>query len=144
MFYFLVFFFFNDTATTEIYTLSLHDALPIDVLAARGEHDDRHLRFRADLAAQAEAVLTRQHYVEDEKVDAMVSHSPDHFTSVGRRRHVAGVGAQVLRNQRPRLAVVFNDKNVRRCHGHADPLPPIRKIDEGFLFRNVSDLAFAT
>src|SRR5437588_12647841 len=30
-------FFFNDTATTEIYTLSLHDALPIlaDVLAAQ-------------------------------------------------------------------------------------------------------------
>src|ERR1035438_5262919 len=27
--YFFVFFFFNDTATTEIYTLSLHDALPI-------------------------------------------------------------------------------------------------------------------
>src|SRR2546429_5350809 len=30
MFYF---FFFNDTATTEIYTLSLHDALPISVLS---------------------------------------------------------------------------------------------------------------
>src|SRR5258708_36108575 len=28
------FFFFNDTATTEIYTLSLHDALPICKLAA--------------------------------------------------------------------------------------------------------------
>src|SRR5947209_17954355 len=27
--YFFFFFFFNDTATTEIYTLSLHDALPI-------------------------------------------------------------------------------------------------------------------
>src|SRR6267378_1453369 len=26
-----VFFFFNDTATTEIYTLSLHDALPISL-----------------------------------------------------------------------------------------------------------------
>src|SRR2546429_8825602 len=26
------FFFFNDTATTEIYTLSLHDALPISVI----------------------------------------------------------------------------------------------------------------
>src|SRR2546430_11415309 len=26
---YVVFFFFNDTATTEIYTLSLHDALPI-------------------------------------------------------------------------------------------------------------------
>src|SRR5256885_10126351 len=28
---FSFFFFFNDTATTEIYTLSLHDALPISV-----------------------------------------------------------------------------------------------------------------
>src|SRR5438309_7094125 len=26
-----LFFFFNDTATTEIYTLSLHDALPISI-----------------------------------------------------------------------------------------------------------------
>src|SRR5256885_14066278 len=29
------FFFFNDTATTEIYTLSLHDALPISYASAR-------------------------------------------------------------------------------------------------------------
>src|SRR3712207_9377691 len=29
MYLLLCFFFFNDTATTEIYTLSLHDALPI-------------------------------------------------------------------------------------------------------------------
>src|SRR5256885_8749626 len=34
---FLFFFFFNDTATTEIYTLSLHDALPI-CLDCRGCH----------------------------------------------------------------------------------------------------------
>src|SRR3712207_7830370 len=27
----MLFFFFNDTATTEIYTLSLHDALPISL-----------------------------------------------------------------------------------------------------------------
>src|SRR2546422_365824 len=32
---FFFFFFFNDTATTEIYTLSLHDALPICARAAR-------------------------------------------------------------------------------------------------------------
>src|SRR5262245_65839304 len=31
-------FFFNDTATTEIYTLSLHDALPILHGAARQRH----------------------------------------------------------------------------------------------------------
>src|SRR5256885_14621101 len=33
------FFFFNDTATTEIYTLSLHDALPIS--GAHGRHPQR-------------------------------------------------------------------------------------------------------
>src|SRR2546427_12212527 len=34
------FFFFNDTATTEIYTLSLHDALPISIVgrARQGGH----------------------------------------------------------------------------------------------------------
>src|SRR2546427_3771409 len=42
------FFFFNDTATTEIYTLSLHDALPISLVIVRpldvlgpDEHDGR-------------------------------------------------------------------------------------------------------
>jgi len=34
------FFFFNDTATTEIYTLSLHDALPISWLLVPAEWAD--------------------------------------------------------------------------------------------------------
>src|SRR5256885_13631233 len=34
----LSFFFFNDTATTEIYTLSLHDALPILTPGQAGEN----------------------------------------------------------------------------------------------------------
>ena len=33
----VIFFFFNDTATTEIYTLSLHDALPISNVKQSGE-----------------------------------------------------------------------------------------------------------
>src|SRR5689334_24643442 len=33
----ILFFFFNDTATTEIYTLSLHDALPILITPAELE-----------------------------------------------------------------------------------------------------------
>src|SRR6266446_3238293 len=36
------FFFFNDTATTEIYTLSLHDALPISATGAPGRHSQAH------------------------------------------------------------------------------------------------------
>src|ERR1039457_7572985 len=37
-------FFFNDTATTEIYTLSLHDALPIYQVSARGKCRTAHAR----------------------------------------------------------------------------------------------------
>src|SRR3712207_7383523 len=38
-----VFFFFNDTATTEIYTLSLHDALPISATGETLEGEERWL-----------------------------------------------------------------------------------------------------
>src|SRR5215218_9962896 len=40
MLFLCCFFFFNDTATTEIYTLSLHDALPIS-----GVHQDNYLEW---------------------------------------------------------------------------------------------------
>src|SRR5260370_14985424 len=45
------FFFFNDTATTEIYTLSLHDALPISnelAVAPDPRVDDAILRVAAE------------------------------------------------------------------------------------------------
>src|SRR5256885_7131823 len=41
---FFFFFFFNDTATTEIYTLSLHDALPICHRSRSAEKFSRRLR----------------------------------------------------------------------------------------------------
>src|SRR3712207_7428804 len=47
------FFFFNDTATTEIYTLSLHDALPIYKPGAAHQQDARHKRRRGRPAAPA-------------------------------------------------------------------------------------------
>src|SRR5438105_9548254 len=40
------FFFFNDTATTEIYTLSLHDALPISKFRPRTPAWGRQFRTR--------------------------------------------------------------------------------------------------
>src|SRR5256885_12837011 len=44
------FFFFNDTATTEIYTLSLHDALPISFHSCPGS-DTGHRRGRRSCPA---------------------------------------------------------------------------------------------
>src|SRR5690349_24031539 len=60
-FFLLSFFFFNDTATTEIYTLSLHDALPIlaqlDDLGMVADHD--LARFcRRDIGEQRRPINT--------------------------------------------------------------------------------------
>src|SRR2546427_2892353 len=49
---FYLFFFFNDTATTEIYTLSLHDALPI---SEGGDHLGEVLALDLDLHDVARA-----------------------------------------------------------------------------------------
>src|SRR3712207_9352209 len=46
---YVLFFFFNDTATTEIYTLSLHDALPICInMLKLNEELKRHGVFYPD------------------------------------------------------------------------------------------------
>src|SRR3712207_7540217 len=58
----LTFFFFNDTATTEIYTLSLHDALPILGRGREVDSDEslqprRHRRVLEDQRDDAVAPL---------------------------------------------------------------------------------------
>src|SRR3712207_7908867 len=57
-------FFFNDTATTEIYTLSLHDALPIcqevAQLVALGRPALRHERDLLRLARRRPAPLVQE------------------------------------------------------------------------------------
>src|SRR2546423_1667051 len=63
---YFTFFFFNDTATTEIYTLSLHDALPIffaralcDAPPTRVARDVNHRRESPVDASRARRRLTR-------------------------------------------------------------------------------------
>src|SRR3712207_9533799 len=53
----MFFFFFNDTATTEIYTLSLHDALPILVEIAES------VDF-LEVGTEAEALLAEQNFIK--------------------------------------------------------------------------------
>src|SRR5256885_8487208 len=48
------FFFFNDTATTEIYTLSLHDALPICSVYDSAEQGLKPPMVQAEAAADAD------------------------------------------------------------------------------------------
>src|SRR5258708_36664668 len=56
--WYLLFFFFNDTATTEIYTLSLHDALPISANVTPAA--SRYFRTAAGSAWPAASLDPRQ------------------------------------------------------------------------------------
>src|SRR6266403_5756984 len=55
------FFFFNDTATTEIYTLSLHDALPISRQRLLQQHE---LRLDLDVEPPRRLEQLHQHAAE--------------------------------------------------------------------------------
>src|SRR5437899_12298319 len=53
-------FFFNDTATTEIYTLSLHDALPISRARPQPRHSSRRPTRTPDRSDLAYALADRK------------------------------------------------------------------------------------
>src|SRR3712207_8705132 len=76
------FFFFNDTATTEIYTLSLHDALPISGQPARDQEragqgrpqlDRRQLHCQLHADGRGRAVQGRTRRVDDQRSEEHTS-----------------------------------------------------------------------
>src|SRR5437588_4168170 len=65
LFCLLFLFFFNDTATTEIYTLSLHDALPISRHEFLGTPGSRGVRFaHPSLSSEAAPRRSEEHTSE--------------------------------------------------------------------------------
>src|SRR3712207_8363665 len=87
------FFFFNDTATTEIYTLSLHDALPIWAFKLRGA-------FNAMLSLP-----------EDARVRGVVAHSSgNHAQAVAYAAQQLGIPA----------VIVIDRKSTRLNSSHAN------------------------
>src|SRR5215211_9343026 len=77
---FFVFFFFNDTATTEIYTLSLHDALPI----SRRPPTLPSVRRSAFGAGRGEAASDGRRQLLDERSEEHTSELQSHSDLVCR------------------------------------------------------------
>src|SRR2546422_7577869 len=99
------FFFFNDTATTEIYTLSLHDALPI---------------LLRDAQALPECgFLLGDHLRGDEVPDGHVPGAVRHRSHAGVARPVAGDAARQGAADRPAAPDLHRRPEAR--------LPPLRK-----------------
>src|SRR2546429_4468030 len=82
--YVFFFFFFNDTATTEIYTLSLHDALPI----SRHQGLERRLLDRVlepQPLAEAQPLGAQ---VQIQRLDFLAQRSEEHTSELQSRLHL--------------------------------------------------------
>src|SRR3712207_7634229 len=78
-------FFFNDTATTEIYTLSLHDALPISTTIERGGWVQRDPVTGAELFPRTDpAVIMLVH----DGGDRCVLRSEEHTSELQSRQYL--------------------------------------------------------
>src|SRR2546430_11260687 len=105
------FFFFNDTATTEIYTLSLHDALPISLI---GTDDGGDLLLR-DQALGLGAALLRiglvvgENEAEDRKSTRLnSSHSQISYAVFCLKKKNTGIRCELDRKQTPTQAAAGN------------------------------------
>src|SRR3712207_8070930 len=85
------FFFFNDTATTEIYTLSLHDALPISQPRyTNGEtkavYAESRRRLDAELAAGRRVIFDATNLREHRR--ALLYRSEEHTSELQSRQYL--------------------------------------------------------
>src|SRR6266852_3837795 len=116
----IFFFFFNDTATTEIYTLSLHDALPVVALVLRVVVLHQERRSLDSVVIALFRAISRGHISPDDRLrrfarslagppekELVARTLPHRLHAFGRhlRRHVAGVLTNQLQ-QRVELPVV--------------------------------------
>src|SRR2546429_1776454 len=97
------FFFFNDTATTEIYTLSLHDALPIFQLGLPrpdvnlGVGSGSHARQTAEVLTGMEREFTE---------NSPVLRSEEHTSELQSPLHLV---CRLLLEKKQKLSVLFNE-----------------------------------
>jgi len=94
----------------------------VHVLAARGQHQDGGVGVcaagRAQVAAQAEAVLARHHHVEHDEVDLVALERELHFAAVCSGGAAQALLLEIVGEQAADLAIVVDDQDVVLRGGH--------------------------
>src|SRR5260221_662443 len=83
----------------------------IDGLAAAGEDDDADIRFAAQRLGQGQAVLARQHEVEDDEIDGILGHDPAHRRAVTRGADAVTLADEVVLHDLADIVLVVDDQN---------------------------------
>ena len=128
--YFMFFlFFFNDTATTEIYTLSLHDALPIYISCSLFLHKwFSFLTLRPLLRGfgdkqQCSKVSENEAAILFQKIDSrqnLINKEWQFATATIQKRHIRGRGAAMKVGEEGWGGDEANER--RRCESPSDTL----------------------
>src|SRR2546428_9035974 len=80
-----LFFFFNDTATTEIYTLPLHDALPISFKSPSRNEDGFSRRARFQNLFVSAGGLGKRQLLADDRAKSAEARSEEHTSELQSR-----------------------------------------------------------
>src|SRR2546422_1377982 len=106
-----LFFFFNDTATTEIYTLSLHDALPIYFF------DGEDIGFGQVFdVREAHVILTRADHARLALLEGRQERSEEHTSELQSRLHlVCRLLLEKKKKNRKRKKQSYKLPSGRRC-----------------------------
>src|SRR3712207_7775176 len=105
------FFFFNDTATTEIYTLSLHDALPIyDIAPLIGP---AHLQAAAETSPELEKIIALH--------DHVIERSEEHTSELQSRQYLVCRLLLEKKKKCSRLPTLCPFSTTLRSHNNITP-----------------------
>src|SRR5277367_5901578 len=112
--FFFFFFFFNDTATTEIYTLSLHDALPI-WLSGGGAAGFELDRADFELGTPPNALVLARSEAHQKHFVAVPEELLTHVTTVTGERPQALIRAEIVYFETVAGGAVFSTGSITFC-----------------------------
>src|SRR5687768_18006531 len=103
-------FFFNDTATTEIYTLSLHDALPISRPSRRGSPISTTPRTSAEKISGTTSMKSRRRKIRSE----------EHTSELQSRLHLVCRLLLEKKKKKKKIKKIKNNKRKNDKRGRPD------------------------
>ncbi len=85
----------------------------IDVIAARGEHEDRGVVRGAELAQHVEAADARQHHIQDQDLEIVRFEFRERIAAVVHALDLEVFGVQIFGEHLAQFAIVVDEQNSR-------------------------------
>ena len=84
----------------------------VENLALTGQNDDPDARFIAQRASKGQSVLSRQHQIEDDKINGGLRHDPAHLGAIMRGRNPVTLAGVIFPDEIADLAFIVDNQDV--------------------------------